>query len=287
MNAARSIAFFGISVLAFAGGASCEGRRAVLDQGASAFAAAAAESAAFVSKVERAASAAGLPADLTTKLAAAARDDRPAFEADLAAALAPDPYLTFVVDKNHPLPETYEPADIVALDTLARPSFKTNRSGHTLRSLAVSALERMAAASRAERVTLVVSSGYRSAAYQKKVYERTVAEMGKEAADRESARPGYSQHQLGLAVDFGSVTDGFAQTSPSRWLEKNASRFGWSLSFPKGYEEVTGYRWESWHYRYVGEAAAALIDRRFGGIQHYALAFLAAWRNTGDGNPRG
>jgi D-alanyl-D-alanine carboxypeptidase len=111
------------------------------------------------------------------------------------------------------------------------------------------------------------------------VYARVVAELGQEAADRESARPGRSQHQLGLVVDFGSIDDSFAATAPSRWLAANASRFGWSLSFPKGYEAVTGYRWESWHYRYVGQATT-LIDRRFGGIQQYCLEFLDAWKKA-------
>lgn len=281
MSAPHRSALLFISLLAFAGCASCDSRRIAADQAAaaaaSAFAAAAAESAAFVSRVERAASAASLPAELSVGLAAAARDDRTAFESALSAAVSGDPYLTLLVDKAHPLPDAYEPADLLSLDKLERPSFRTNRGGHSLRASAAAALEKMAAAARSEGVELVVSSGYRSAAYQKKVYERIIAEMGQAAADRESAPPGRSQHQLGLAVDFGSIDDSFAATAPSRWLEKNAARFGWSLSFPKGYEEVTGYRWESWHYRYVGEAAASLIDRRFGGVQQYALSFLAAW----------
>jgi D-alanyl-D-alanine carboxypeptidase len=98
--------------------------------------------------------------------------------------------------------------------------------------------------------------------------------MGQEAADRESARPGCSQHQTGLVVDFGSIDDSFAQTAAGRWMAANAARFGWSLSFPDGYEAVTGYRWESWHYRYVGKEIAAFIDNYFDGIQQYALRFM-------------
>jgi D-alanyl-D-alanine carboxypeptidase len=101
--------------------------------------------------------------------------------------------------------------------------------------------------------------------------------MGQEAADRESARPGHSQHQTGLVVDFGSIDDSFAATAAGRWITANASRFGWSLSYPNGYEDVTGYRWESWHYRYVGREIAAFINNYFDGIQQYALRFMYEW----------
>jgi D-alanyl-D-alanine carboxypeptidase len=197
------------------------------------FAAAAAESAAFVSRVEAAAAASGLPAELTLKLAAAARDERSTFEAELTAAMAGDPFLRLLVDKSHPLPEGYAPADLADLDSLSGKSFSVSRPGHRLRTSAAASLERMAAAARADGVALVVSSCYRSAEYQKTVYERIVRELGQEAADRESAPPGRSQHQLGLAVDFGSISDDFADTPASRWLEANGSRFGWSLSFPR------------------------------------------------------
>lgn len=281
----RSALFFAVALIASLG-ASCGSRRTAADLAAAdraavdAFAAAAAESAEYLAAVERAAAAAGLPPDLVSRLAAAARDERTAFEAETAAVLGADPYLSLLTDKAHPLPENYEPADLVDLDSLPNKSFALNRRGHRLRAPAARALEAMAAAARAEGITLTVSSAYRSAAYQKTVYERVVRELGQEGADRESARPGRSQHQLGLAVDFGSISDDFARTAASRWLEANASRFGWSLSFPQGYEAVTGYRWESWHYRFVGEAAASFIDRRFGGIQQYALAFLDEWKKA-------
>jgi D-alanyl-D-alanine carboxypeptidase len=146
-----------------------------------------------------------------------------------------------------------------------------------LRAIAAEALEELSAAAAREGIILVVGSTYRSVSYQAQVYEREVAMYGKEAADRESAQPGKSQHQLGLTLDFTPIDDAFAQTPASRWLLNNASRFGWSLSFPDGYEEVTGYRWESWHYRYVGKDLAAFIDNYFDGIQQYALQFIKAW----------
>jgi D-alanyl-D-alanine carboxypeptidase len=188
-----------------------------------------------------------------------------------------DPFLRILVDKEHPLPPGYEPGDLAEL---AGGSYGVNRQGLLLRRAAADALEEMAAAARADGVSLIVSSAYRSFVYQDEVYRRNVRELGEEAADRESARPGHSQHQTGLVVDFGSIDDSFAQTPASRWLLANAGRFGWSLSFPDGYEAVTGYRWESWHYRYLGRELCSFSDAYFDGIQQYALRFIHQWERN-------
>ena len=213
-----------------------------------------------------------LPAALSEKIGAAAA--RPAFMTGLSACLKGDPYLRALVDKQHALPPGYVPSDLV---TLTEGPYRVNRAGLLLRRAAAESLAEMAAEARKSGVILVASSTYRSYDYQVEVYSRHVREMGQEAADRESARPGHSQHQTGLVVDFGSIDDSFAQTAAGRWMAANASRFGWSLSFPDGYEAVTGYRWESWHYRYVGKELAAFIDAYFDGIQQYALRFIYEW----------
>ena len=195
----------------------------------------------------------------------------PAFILGLFEILQTDPYLYVLVDKEHSLAEDYEPED---LTELKNGSYRVNRTGLLLRKAAVASLEEMAAAARNEGFTLTASSAYRSYNYQVQVYERNVKENGQQAADRESARPGHSQHQLGLVIDFGSITDAFARTPEGIWLSANASRFGWSLSYPEGYKDITGYRWESWHYRYVGRELAEFIDNYFNGIQQYALRFI-------------
>ena len=214
-----------------------------------------------------------IPDDLARRITEAAAGS-PAFILDLLICLEGDPYLRALVDKQHPLPSGYEPEDLVELRA---GSFQVGRNGLMLRTAAAAALDEMAAAAQPEGITLTASSAYRSYQYQVEVYNRNVREMGQEAADRESARPGYSQHQTGLTVDFGSIDDSFAETPAGRWITANAPRFGWSLSFPKGYEALTGYRWESWHYRYVGKELAAFIDNYFGGIQQYALRFIHEW----------
>jgi zinc D-Ala-D-Ala carboxypeptidase len=217
--------------------------------------------------------------------AQAAREARSRIEAAsarfaelLAAAVADraaDPMLLYRVDKGKALPEGYEPADLVALDGAG---LSVGKQGQRLRRPAFEAMKAMDAAARAGGVTLLVSSTYRSYGYQAEVFARNVKESGREAALMVSAEPGHSQHQLGTAIDFGSITDAFAQTKAGRWLLANAPRFGFSLSFPKGMTAITGYSWESWHYRYVGKAAAAMADEFFAGVQRYALMFLEAYR---------
>jgi len=195
-----------------------------------------------------------------------------AISLELLRILKGDPYMWLLVDKAHPIGD-YEPQDLVALKSA---NFD-NTAGIKLREAAAAALEEMAVAARKDGIKLNVSSAYRSKAYQTDLYNRYVKTMGQEATDRVSARPGYSQHQLGLIVDFYPVDNVFAKSAEGIWVKANASKFGWSISFPDGYEQLTGYSWESWHYRYVGRELAEFIDKYFDGIQQNALAFIHDW----------
>jgi D-alanyl-D-alanine carboxypeptidase len=217
-----------------------------------------------------------IPEDISRDILSAVTGS-PSFILDLLFCIEDDPFLHTLVDKQHALPDRYEPSDLVPL---GGGSYRVSREDLRLREAAALSLEEMAAAAKAAGITIMVSSAYRSYDYQVEVYDRNVREMGKDAADRESARPGFSQHQTGLTADFGSITDAFAETEAGLWMAANAGRFGWSLSFPQGYEDVTGYRWESWHFRYVGKELAAFIDTYFGGIQQYALRFMHEWKTA-------
>jgi zinc D-Ala-D-Ala carboxypeptidase len=221
---------------------------------------------------------AGIPDRLARNVAASALES-PAFVMELLVIFQQDPFTYYLVDKLHPLPDGYEPDDLVLLQAGL---YRLDQSGLRLRKMAVDALREMATAAAKDGITFTIGSAYRSAAYQAQVYERAVNAYGKETADRESAQSGKSQHQLGLTVDFSPIDDAFAKTTASKWLKENASRFGWSLSFPDGYEEVTGYRWESWHYRFVGKDLAVFIDNYFDGIQQYALQFIHAWQEQAE-----
>jgi zinc D-Ala-D-Ala carboxypeptidase len=109
---------------------------------------------------------------------------------------------------------------------------------------------------------MTVQSAYRSFASQTRIFNGYVANEGREKAERGSARPGHSEHQTGLAVDIGAVPAKcaiaacFADTPQGKWLAKNAWKYGFILRYPKGKEDVTGYIFEPWHYRYVGKSLA-------------------------------
>lgn len=205
------------------------------------------------------------------------------FIKDLEMVLSSEDETLVLVDKTHPLPVGYVPPELVKLDgnnpaTGTSASYVISRNDLSLTPETEKILEVMASDAREEGITLVVSSTYRSYDYQKSIYERNVRLYGQEVTDRESARAGHSQHQLGTAIDFGSITDDFEYTKPGQWLFANAKKYGFSLSFPKGMEPVTGYRYECWHYRYIGVNACNLQEKWFDDVQQYMLEFINYWR---------
>ncbi|MCQ2575608.1 MAG: M15 family metallopeptidase [Treponema sp.] len=184
-----------------------------------------------------------------------------------------DPF--YLIDKTHKVSKDYVPADLVHLTNCEY--YKVNKNNLSLRPEATQALKELGAAAKADGVTLTVSSTYRSYEYQDNLFNYWVSVDGLEEAERESARPGTSQHQLGMAMDFAPVDDAFAETEAGKWVYKNAAKFGWSLSFPQDHEDVTGYRWESWHFRYVGIPAVNLQKKYFADVQQYMIEFIDAW----------
>jgi D-alanyl-D-alanine carboxypeptidase len=163
----------------------------------------------------------------------------------------------FVVNKTRPIPDAagYVPPDLVDLRADI-----PNPYGYPLRQEAADALATMADAATAEiGQQLVAQSGYRAYDIQEIVYGRYVAQLGTAGADLTSARPGYSEHQTGMAIDLlatgsGCSLDGpcFGDTTAGQWLAANAYRFGFLLSYPADKTAVTGYEYEPWHFRYIG-----------------------------------
>ena len=190
---------------------------------------------------------------------------------------ADDKSLFFLIDKKHTASSSYAPKDLVSLKKNSL--FDLNKAGMKIRPEAYSALNEMAQAALNDGIRLLVSSAYRSYSYQENLFNHYVNVDGLEEAERESARPGTSQHQLGTAVDFGSISDDFDKTQMGQWSYKNAVDYGWSLSCPKGYEDVTGYRWECWHFRYIEKNACRFQQKWFGGIQQFMLEFIDCWKN--------
>ena len=127
-----------------------------------------------------------------------------------------------------------------------------------MRPEAATALQQMFADYQAQTGSqLTVVSPYRSYNAQVSVYAGWVARLGQAQADRQSARPGFSEHQTGLAVDIDTaVSQAFGATPAGMWLAANSYRYGFIVRYPDGLEPVTGYEYEPWHFRYVGVALA-------------------------------
>ncbi len=155
---------------------------------------------------------------------------------------------------------TYIDGFLVANKTYSLPSSYTGgTSTKGLTKEVYNAFLDMQQGATAANVNIYVQSGYRSYDTQKRLYNNYVARDGKAAADTYSARPGNSEHQTGLAFDVCSngypnacINDGYHNTEPARWLSANAYKYGFILRYPKGKENETGYKYESWHFRYVG-----------------------------------
>lgn len=145
--------------------------------------------------------------------------------------------------------ESYVPLNLEQIDS----SYTSGK--RLLVREAKESFERMAQAAREEGYTIRAMSAYRSYQYQKDLYQRYVDQDGVENADTYSARPGFSEHQTGLVVDIDNaktVYTKFETTKEFLWMQENASNYGFILRYPKGKEDITGYTYESWHYRYVG-----------------------------------
>lgn len=155
-----------------------------------------------------------------------------------------------LVNKYYYLDEDYEPDDLVAIE-----SGYTSWGGY-LKSDAYMAFKEMVDAAYEDGINLYSVSPYRSYQTQYGLYHNYASYDGYGRADTYSARPGYSEHQTGLAVDINSTDDSFAYTSEAKWLKNNAYKYGFILRYPSGKEYITGYQYEPWHYRYVGKDVA-------------------------------
>ncbi|GFN31553.1 M15 family metallopeptidase [Paenibacillus xylaniclasticus] len=184
---------------------------------------------------------------------------------DNAVVTAADPdSITVLVNKTHGLPSGYEPDDLVYPDVPFIFSELTDK--RKMRREAADALKLLFDGAKKDGIELAGVSGYRSEARQKTLFNNYVERDGLEAASRYSARPGFSEHQTGLAMDV-SGRDGrcaaeacFAETDEAKWLAKHAYEYGFIIRYPEDKEEITGYMYEAWHLRYVGTDAAAAIQ---------------------------
>ena len=161
-----------------------------------------------------------------------------------------------LVNKYNYLTEDYVPSNLENISTTYA------RSGMQLVKEAKEAFETLSENAKKDGMNVIAMSSYRSYDYQVNLYNNYVAQDGKEAADKYSARPGYSEHQTGLAVDVYNLDlpyTSFEETEEFTWMQENAYKYGFILRFPKDKVDITGYQYESWHYRYVGKKVAKEI----------------------------
>lgn len=163
-----------------------------------------------------------------------------------------------LVNKFYHLDENYLPDDIVSV------SNKYAYDGNRLRQDAYDAFVDMWNAATDNNIKLIINSSYREYEKQSSIYEDYKNWYGQTKADKQAARPGYSEHQTGLVVDVFSsdnqLTGTFKDSEGYKWLKENAYKYGYIERYPDGKEYLTGYEFESWHWRYVGKDAAKVIQ---------------------------
>lgn len=164
--------------------------------------------------------------------------------------------LLVLVNKYNKLPANYVPKNLSKITTNCSDGTKE------LRKDANDAFSKLCADSKSMGLDLLVTSAYRDYQYQVNLYNYYIGIYGLADTDTRSARPGHSEHQTGLAVDLKTskaVWDDFEKTNEYTWLKNNAHLYGFIIRYPKGKEDITKYKFEPWHIRYVGVETATKI----------------------------
>lgn len=161
--------------------------------------------------------------------------------------------LAVLVNKYHKLSNNYVPSDLEKINSKYQWLGRSNE----LRKDAREAFEKMCEAATKDNIYIYAGSGYRSYQTQLYLYNTYVKRDGFKAAETYSARASYSEHQTGLAMDIANKS-GFISKNDKEynWLVKNSYKYGFILRYPEDKENITGYMYEEWHYRYLGTTLA-------------------------------
>ena len=161
--------------------------------------------------------------------------------------------LTILVNKYRYLPKDYVPNNLTQTKEYAKSLMRLNIEAYEqFRKMAADAYKE-------DSFKLRIVSAYRSYHYQEKLYNNYLKYDSQDKVDTYSARPGHSEHQTGLAADINYAGDWFNTTPEARWLAANSWKYGFIIRYPAGKESITGYKYESWHVRYLGEELAKLV----------------------------
>ena len=174
----------------------------------------------------------------------------------------------FLVNKNNRLTNDYIPNDLEIID------IKYSCKDKYLRHEARINFEILAKHAKLEGFDIIAVSTYRSYEYQEKLYNNYVIDKGFYYADMASARAGHSEHQTGLALDVADKSldyDNFEYTKEFIWMKNNAHKYGFIMRYPKGMFHITGFKFEPWHYRYVGVDVATYIYENNLTLEEYKL----------------
>ena len=171
--------------------------------------------------------------------------------------------ILILVNKYNKLDSNYVPEDLVYI-----------ADGGRMVKEAYEAFKKMVDAAKEDNIRLWSVSPYRDYDLQDWLYENYASRDGYAEADTYSARPGFSEHQTGLAVDINSTDDSFAYTKEAKWLAENSYKYGFILRYPKGKEYLTGYQYEPWHYRYVGEEVSKDIYEKDITFEEYYAYYI-------------
>lgn len=161
-----------------------------------------------------------------------------------------------LVNKFHLLKSGYKPSDIVNVSNWYA------YSDMTIRKSVYNAFINMYTDAKNKNLNLIINSGYRTEEFQTNLYNDYKDWYGSKYADNYAARPNSSEHQTGLALDIvspGAKSDNFKDSDEYKWLVKNSYKYGFILRYPKNKEFITGYKYESWHYRYLGKSLAKKV----------------------------
>ncbi len=157
-----------------------------------------------------------------------------------------------LINKHHPLNKNYIPNNLVTINNIyLNDNPKINQD-------IVPYFIMMKKSAKEEGYDILIDSGYRSYKMQQDIWDLYVKEKGIEETQDIVALPGYSEHQTGLAIDVALIINGcyITQIDDSydaiKWLFNNSYKYGFILRYPKNKEDITGYKFEPWHYRFVG-----------------------------------
>jgi len=188
------------------------------------------------------------------------------FYIDIKDVIDPESY-TVLVNKNNKLDKYYVPNDLEKIN------LRFANDDKYLRSVAKNAFEKLSYDASLDGFRIIAVSAYRDYNYQEELFNYYVKEKGLEYALSCSAKSGHSEHQTGLAVDVEGSNfdyDNFHETKEFIWMNNNAYKYGFILRYPSGKEEITGFKYEPWHYRYVGVDVATFIHNNNLTLEEYS-----------------